>query len=186
MAEENDEKCCCGCQEECQNCECEECSDSAEKGEEFDAEALKKENASLKDFILRAHAEMENLRKRFAKEKDDVSKYCATKFAKELLGVMDNFERAFANSGDAENSAKAFFDGIKITHKELTSALSKNGITKIDAKKSDDFDHNFHQIMCEVDSEDVEGGKIVDVYQNGYMINDRLLRPALVSVAKKK
>jgi len=186
MTEENEDKCTCGCQCDCSNCEYEECSDTECTSKEIDLETLKKENESLKDFILRAHAEMENLRKRFAKEKDDISKYCATKFAKELLGVMDNFERAFANSGDAENQAKAFFDGIKITHKELTSALSKNGITKIEAKKSDDFDHNIHQIMCEVDSEEVEGGKIVDIYQNGYMINDRLLRPALVSVAKKK
>ena len=170
-----DEECC--CDEHCE-CEAEETVNLVEKAE--------KEIETLKDALLRTHAEMENIRKRTIKEKEDSLKFANTKFAKELLEVMDNFDRALENATDAEKNAKNFYDGIKLTHKTLLAAFVKNGITKIETKKSDVFDPGIHQIMCEVASEDIGEGKIVDIYQSGYMINGRLLRPTLVSVAKKK
>lgn len=143
------------------------------------------EEENLKDLLLRAHADVENMRKRMLKDREETIKFAITKFAKDILPVIDNLERALANM-DGNEHCKAFVDGIELTKKELHSALSKNGITKIEAKRSDAFDHNFHQIMCEVDSEDIEPGKIVDIYQSGFLINGRLLRPTLVGVAKQK
>ena len=170
-----DEECCC---KEPRDCEVEETVNLVEKAE--------KEIEELKDALLRTHAEMENIRKRTIKEKEDSLKFANAKFAKELLEVMDNFDRALNNDADAEENAKNFYDGIKLTHKTLLAAFTKNGITKIDTKKADVFDPGMHQVMCEVSSEDIGEGKIVDIYQSGYMINGRLLRPTLVSIAKKK
>ena len=144
-----------------------ECANDCGCSETANAEVnLAEENAKLKDMILRTHAEMENLRKRFAKEREDSIKYANTGFSKDIIVAIDNMERAFANCDKDNIADKAFYDGIVIT--------------------LDDFDHNLHQVMCEVESEDKEhGGKVIDIYQTGYTINGRLLRPALVSVAKK-
>lgn len=164
--------------------------EDASKTDDSDAakKALESAVAASKDALIRAYAEMENMRKRFVKEKEDCIKFSSSKFAKDMLTVVDNFERALSNfdSKEISDQVRVFYDGIVITHKDLVSALAKNGISKIEAKKSDNFDHNFHQIMREVEDDTVEGGQIVDIYQTGYMIHDRLLRPTLVSVAKKK
>ena len=164
-----------------------ECANDCGCSEAANAEVnLAEENAKLKDMILRTHAEMENLRKRFVKEREDSIKYANTGFSKDIIVAIDNMERAFANCDKDNIADKAFYDGIVITHKELMSVLKKHGVQKIEVSKLDDFDHNLHQVMCEVESENKEhGGKVIDVYQTGYTINGRLLRPALVSVAKK-
>lgn len=185
----DNEKCDCGC--ECEDeCECEhcDCEKDCKKEKKDPVEELKKEHALMKDALLRAHAEMENIRKRTVKEKEESLKFANTKFAKELLEVIDNLERALESTKEEEleKNAKALLDGVKLTHKALLAAFAKNGITKIDTKKSDEFNHDIHQIMCEVASEDVKPGQVVDIYQNGYTINGRLLRPVLVSVAAKK
>ncbi len=180
----NDNNCHCECADNIDSLCAEDTQEDSVSDEQFTK--LEQEHAALKESLLRVHAEIENMRKRTEKEKEDSLKFANTKFAKELLCVIDSLDRALENAGDVETSHKLFFEGIKLTQKEILSAFSKNGITKIEVKKSDEFDHNFHQIMCEVDSDDVVDGKIVNVYQNGYMINGRLLRPVLVSVAKKK
>ena len=143
------------------------------------------QDEGLKDLLLRAHADIENMRKRMIKDREETIKFANTKFAKDVLPIVDNLDRALSNMSGNEH-CKAFVDGIELTKKELYSALAKNGITQIEAKLSDPFDHNVHQIMCEVESDDVESGKIAAVYQAGFMINGRLLRPALVGVAKQK
>lgn len=183
----HNDNCSCDCEDECCDCKAEcGCDENKQESQKDDLEQLRKEQVALKDAVLRAHAEIENIRKRTVKEKEDSLKFANTKFAKELLDVIDNLDRALNNAGDVEKTAKTFFDGIKLTHKTLVSAFAKNGITKIETKKSDTFNHDMHQIMCEVEAADVDEGKVVDIYQNGYMINGRLLRPVLVSVAKKK
>lgn len=147
-------------------------------------EKLKAENAELKDTALRYRADIENLRKRFEKEKEDSLKFAHGKFAKDLLSVADSFEMALKNLPQ-NSDAKSVLEGVEITNRELTSVFQRNGVVKIEIQNGDEFNHDLHQIMCELDDSSVEPGKIAAVYQNGYTINGRLLRPALVGIAKK-
>jgi len=147
------------------------------------------ETAKLKDQLLRTMAELENLRKRSEREREDTAKYAVASFARDLLSVSDNLHRAIeavptdAPAGDP--ALKTLIDGVEITRSELLSCLSKHGIKKISPQAGDTFDHNAHQAMFEVDSTDHPAGAIANVMQDGYMIHDRLLRPALVGVVKK-
>ena len=142
------------------------------------AENFQKEIQTLKDTVLRQAAEAENLRKRLEKEKDDSIKYASSKFAKDLLPVLDNFERV-------QSSSEALVDGITLCEKELLSVFKKHGITKIEVSEGDSFDHQYHQAMCELEDKDRPAGSVIKVFQSGYMYHGRLLRPAMVSVVKK-
>lgn len=147
--------------------------------------------ATLKDTLLRKTAESENLRKRLEKEKDDAVKYSNKSFARDLLVVLDNFERI--NKGkvsvqskiDADPSLKAYFEGISICEKELLSTFQKYGVSRVEVSAGDLFNHEFHQAMCEVEDAEHPAGSVVKVFQTGYKYHDRLLRPAMVSVSKK-
>ena len=148
--------------------------------------------ATLKDALLRKTAESENLRKRLEKEKDDAVKYANKSFARDLLSVLDNFERINNNiesvKGKIEEDAnlKAYFEGIAICEKELLSTFRKYGISRVEVSAGDSFNHELHQAMCEVEDDQQPVGAVVKVFQTGYKYNDRLLRPAMVSVSKKK
>lgn len=150
---------------------------------------LQKEIQVLKDTVLRQAAERDNLRKRLEKEKEDSVKYASAKFAKDLLPVLDNFERVQLGAAsliqDAGDQLKAFIDGISLCEKELLSVFKKHGITKIEAAEGNPFDHRYHQAMCEIEDQNHPAGSVIQVLQSGYMHHDRLLRPAMVSVAKK-
>ncbi|MDR1334350.1 MAG: nucleotide exchange factor GrpE [Holosporaceae bacterium] len=152
---------------------------------------LEEEIATLKDTLLRKVAESDNLRKRLEKEKEDAIKYSQTKFAKDLLAVIDNFERVTENSViirdkiETDESLKAFFDGIVLCEKELLSVFKKYGISRLEVKEGDVFNPEYQQAMCELDSPDHKAGSVIKLFQAGYMYNDRLLRPAMVSVSKK-
>ncbi len=149
---------------------------------------LHEEIASLKDKAMRALAEVDNIRKRSDREKHDAVKYAAAGFARDLLSVADNFHRALLSvpaTHDMPDAVKTFVTGIEMTAKELEAVFAKHGIQRIDPLGAD-FDHNLHQAMVEIDSEEHEAGKIAQVMQHGYQMHDRLLRPALVGVAKKK
>ncbi|MDR1031619.1 MAG: nucleotide exchange factor GrpE [Holosporales bacterium] len=141
------------------------------------------EQSSLKDSLLRAMAENENLQKRFQREKEDLIKYSLNKFAHDLLPVLDNFSRALAAAGDA--GGKTLIEGIKMTEKELMAALERHGVKPVKAAPGDAFDPAHHQAMVEVEHADIKPGQIAEVFQTGYVIHDRLLRPALVSVVKE-
>ncbi len=147
------------------------------------------EAAKLKDQLLRTLAELENLRKRSEREREDTAKYAVASFARDLLSVADNLHRAIdavpADAPSADPALKTLIDGVEITRSELLNCLSKHGIKKISPQAGDTFDHNAHQAMFEVDSTDHPSGAIANVMQDGYMIHDRLLRPALVGVVKK-
>jgi len=148
---------------------------------------LEAEAAELREQALRARAEVENVLRRTQREKQDISAYAISDFARALLPVADNLRRALdAVPKDArgEQHLKALVEGVEMTEKELLSALEKHGIRKIDPA-GEKFDHNYHQAMAEVDAPDKAPGTVVDVYQPGYVIKDRLLRPAMVTVAKK-
>jgi len=151
-------------------------------------EALKAENADLRERLLRAVAETENLRKRAEREKRDASQYAISRFAHDLLGVGDNMRRALdtvtADARSAADQALAgLLDGVEMTERELTKALDKHGVKRIDPM-GEKFDPNFHQAMFEVPDPSVASGTVVQVVQVGYQIGERCLRPAMVGVAK--
>jgi molecular chaperone GrpE len=149
--------------------------------------ALAKEVAELKDRVLRTLAEMENLRRRTEREVADGRAYAITGFARDLVGVADNIRRSLDAASDAgvvvDGPAKALVDGVELTERELLKVLEKNGVKKFDPQGSK-FDPNLHQAIFEVPDAKVPSGFVVQVIQPGYMIADRVLRPALVGVSK--
>ncbi|WP_249692696.1 nucleotide exchange factor GrpE [Stappia sp. WLB 29] len=165
----------------------------AENGGEAQAaldptEALLAENAELKDRMLRTMAEMENLRRRTEKEIRDSKQYAAASFARDMLGVGDNLRRALeaisAEARDAANeSMRALIEGVEMTEREMLNQLEKHGVRRIDPA-GEKFDPNFHQAMFEVPNTEVPNNTVVQVMQAGYVIGDRVLRPALVGVSK--
>ena len=163
-------------------------NDENEKGsEEREEKRLKEEIKILKEEKIRVLAEMENLRKRFDREKVDSIKYGSVNFARDILSPGDNLERALSAINKEEEhpqSIKNLIEGLLMVKKELSSALEKNGITKIDTLNSK-FDPNLHQAMMEIENNDLEEGVVVQEIQTGYMMYDRLLRPAMVGVSKK-
>ena len=140
----------------------------------------------LKDQLLRSLAENENLRKRTAKEIEQIKKYGHISLLRDFLNVVDNMERAVKSSTSekqSETSVKNLIDGIEIVLKEMKSLLDKNQIKKIEPLH-EKFDYNFHQAMFEAPSSDYEEGLIIEVIQPGYVLHDRLIRPAMVGVSK--
>ena len=158
-----------------------------EDTEETEEEKLKNEIKTLKEEKIRLLAEMENLRKRFDREKIDSIKFGSINFARDILSPGDNLERALSainKEEDHPESIKNLIEGLLMVKKELSSALEKNGITKIDTLNKK-FDPNLHQAMMEVENNELDEGVVVQEIQTGYMMYDRLLRPAMVGVSKK-
>jgi molecular chaperone GrpE len=148
----------------------------------------RREAAEFKDKLLRTLAEMENLRKRTEREVADARLYGIASFAREVLAVADNMHRAL-EAVDAElrehpdNKIKALIEGVELTERELLKSLEKHGVKKF-SPAAEKFDPNLHQAMFELESADVPPSHVAQVIQAGYMIGDRVLRPALVAVAK--
>lgn len=152
------------------------------------AEAQHTEVAELKDRLLRTLADMENLRRRTEREVVDARAYGIAAFARDMLGVADNMRRALDAIGAEQREAadanlKGLIDGIELTERELHKVLEKHGIAKLDPQ-GEKFDPNFHQAMFELPDPSVPSGTVVQVVQSGYRIGERVLRPALVAVAK--
>ena len=148
----------------------------------------KREAAEFKDRLLRTLAEMENLRKRTEREVADARVYGIAGFARDVLAVADNMHRALGTIGPelrAQGDAQvtALIEGVELTERELLKALEKNGVTKF-SPEGEKFDPNVHQAMYEVETTDVPPGHVAQVIQAGYMLGDRVLRPALVAVSK--
>ncbi|MBC6441014.1 MAG: nucleotide exchange factor GrpE [Rhodospirillales bacterium] len=142
--------------------------------------------ADLTDRLLRAAAEMENVRKRAQKDREDASKFATSKFAEDMLAVADNLNRALeAVSGEDRQggSAKGLVEGVDLTMRALNGALSRHGIEMIETAGAR-FDPNLHQAMFETETNDFEPGTVMQVLRSGYMIHGRLLRPVMVGVAK--
>ena len=142
----------------------------------------------LKDQLLRSLAENENLRKRTTKEIEQIKKYGHISLLRDFLNIVDNMERAVKSStseNQSETGIKNLIDGIEIVLKEMKSLLDKNQIKKIEPLH-EKFDYNFHQAMFEAPSSDYEEGLIIEVVQPGYVLHDRLIRPAMVGVSKGK
>lgn len=161
----------------------------AESGAGADpVEALMAENADLKDRVLRTMAEMENLRRRTEKQISDAKQYAVSSFARDILTVSDNLRRALDSlpEEDRANAAAgivSLIEGVEMTERELLNQLDKNGVRKLDPE-GQKFDPNFHQAMFEVPNPNVPNNTVVQVVQAGYVIGERVLRPAMVGVAK--
>ena len=164
-------------------------SDAEETSENENTEEdnLENEIESLKEEKIRLLAEMENLRKRFEREKVETIKFGSINLARDILSPGDNLERALDALPEDENhpqSIKNLIDGLKMVLKEFKSSLEKHGVKKIESLNQK-FDHNFHQAMMEIENNDVEEGTVVQEVQSGYTMHDRLLRAAMVGVSKK-
>ncbi len=172
-----------------ENPETEESKDSATDAAQPDtvAENTAVEIAELKDRVLRAMAETENVRRRAERDKQDASQYAVTSFARELLGVSDNLRRAIEHApaaGEQSEEVKTLLDGIQLTENELLRVFDKHGIKKVEPAAGDKFDPNLHQAMFEIPTNEHPHGSVVQVMQAGYVLHGRLLRPAMVGVAK--
>jgi len=172
---------------------------STEETQAQDAEAASAEAATtaagspeervreLEESLKRAVAEQENLRKRMEREKADTARYAIANFAREVLGIADNIERAIdAVPKDAaanDQALKTFLEGIEVTERELHKAMERHGIAKLNPE-GEKFDPNFHQAMFEIPTTDMPSGMVMQVVQPGYLLEDRVLRPAMVGVSK--
>ncbi len=150
--------------------------------------AAEAEKAEMKDKLLRTLADMENLRRRTEKEVADARAYAVTAFARDMLTVADNIHRALgsvpAEARDQMDGAlKALIDGIELTERDLLKTMERHGVRKL-APEGEKFDPNLHQAMFEVPNPEVPSGQVVQVVQDGYVIGERVLRPAMVGVAK--
>ena len=148
---------------------------------------LEGEIETLKEEKIRLLAEMENLRKRFEREKVETIKFGSINLARDILSLADNLERALSalpEKEDHSQNIKNLVEGLKMVLKEFKNILERHGVKKIEAidKK---FDHNFHQAMMEVERDDIDEGIVVQEIQSGYIMHDRLLRAAMVGVSKK-
>ena len=160
--------------------------EAAELSPEARVAVLEAELAEHKDRLLRALAEAENTRRRAQRERDDATRYAISGFAKELLSAADNLRRALDSLPEAEvgdERTSSLLAGVAATERELLSVFERHGIRRIDPM-GERFDHNLHQAIFEVEHGDRPPGTIIEVLQPGYLLHDRLLRPAMVGVAK--
>jgi molecular chaperone GrpE len=161
--------------------------DEATPSAELRVAALEAELAEQKDRLLRALAETENIRRRTQRERDDAAKYAMSGFAKDLLAAADNLRRALDSLPEEKAGnelTRNLLAGVAATERELLAVFERHGIRRIDPR-GERFDHNFHQAIYEAERTDQPGGTIIEVLQPGYLLHDRLLRPAMVGVAKQ-
>jgi molecular chaperone GrpE len=150
------------------------------------AAALEGELAEAQDRLLRALAETENVRRRAQRERVDAEKYAISRFAEGLLTVADNLRRALDSLPESEakdDRTRSLLEGVAATERELLAAFERHGLKRVDPK-GERFDHNLHQAVFEVENTGRPAGTVVEVLQPGYVLQDRLLRPAMVGVAK--
>ena len=150
--------------------------------------SLDRELAETKDRLLRTLADMDNMRKRTEREVADARVYGISNFARDIVGVADNMHRAMAALDDelrakADEPTKVLLEGVELTERELMNVLEKHGVKRIEPL-GQKFDPNRHQAMYEIEDASVPAGSVIQVMQAGYLIGDRMLRPALVAVAK--
>ena len=149
--------------------------------------AMIAERDQLKDQLLRALADTENMRRRSEREAANVRKYGHTPFARDLVGAIDNLARVVDSAPDdldqVDEAMKSLITGIQLSWTELQTVIEKHGIKRVQPL-GEKFDYNFHQAMFEVPTNDQPSGVVLDVVQHGYVLHDRLLRPAMVGVSK--
>jgi molecular chaperone GrpE len=150
-------------------------------------ETITAERDALKEKLLRALADTENMRRRSEREAETARKYGHTQFARDLVGAIDNLARALASApadkAILDDSVQSLLTGIELSWTEIQTAIEKHGVRQINPL-SEKFDYNFHQAMFEVPTNDQPPGMVLEVVQHGYALHDRLLRPAMVGVSK--
>ena len=153
---------------------------------------LKEQLAEAEDSKLRALAEVENMRRRMEKEKQENARYGPSNLARGLFTILDNFDRALLaspknleNKNDIEKNYLSLHEGVELTLKDISAVFKQNGIEIISPSKGDAFDHNIHQAMLEIPTDEYKAGCVCEILQSGYKIYDRLLRPAMVGVSKE-
>lgn len=163
---------------------------ASERGEEGETELpVEEQLARMKDRLLRAMAEAENVRRRSERERTEAQKFGISRFARDLLSVADNLRRAIdavpaEKREELDEIARNLITGVEMVERELLAAFERHGVTPLQPEKGSKFDPNLHQAMAEVPDADAPPGTVVDVFQTGYVIGERLLRPAMVTVAK--
>ena len=160
-----------------------ESRDNKLKKKEAEIKRLTEECENVKQEYLRHAADKENLRKRLEKEKQDYYQYALSNFLLEMLGVLDNFERALESKGKAKS--KSLEEGVEMIYKQLLDILKKNGVTPVDTDEKS-FNPHLHQAFMSEESEDVSEPTVSEIFQRGYTLHDRLLRPSLVKVLTPK
>jgi len=145
--------------------------------------AVQSEANENRDRMLRMAAELENFKKRSARDMDDTRKYATESLIRQLLGVVDNLERAIASAAPENENDQRLVDGVSLTLAEINKILEKHYVSPIQAL-GESFDPAFHQAMCQEESSDQPPNTVVQEFQKGYLIHDRLLRPAMVVVSK--
>jgi molecular chaperone GrpE len=163
-------------------------ADPAEPSGNDPVARLEGENARLKDQLLRALAETENVRRRSQRDREEQVRYAAAGMARDLLNVADNLRRALdavpAAALESDEALRTLADGVALTERELLAAFERNAIRKVEPASGERFDPHLHQAMFEVPNTGQPSGTVVQVMQPGWVMHDRLLRPALVAVAK--
>lgn len=152
-----------------------------------EVDTLQGQVADLTDRLLRAHAEMDNLRKRAEREREETAKFAISKFARDVVAVADNFERAIqavpAEAAEQDAVLKSLVEGVSMTEREFLNVLERHGVRRLNPK-GEAFNPHQHQAMMEMENASVASGTVLEVFQCGYLIEDRVLRPAMVVVAK--
>ncbi len=148
-------------------------------------DAKEKEAAENYDRYVRAMADLDNYRKRAARDKEDAIKYGNEKLIKDILPILDSLDRALhqASEVSVRNNFEAFQQGLELIHAQILGCLERHGVVKI-AAKGEEFDPDWHQALMQVEIPEMEGNRVVDEYESGYTLNGRLLRPSKVSVSK--
>ncbi|MEM8800228.1 MAG: nucleotide exchange factor GrpE [Pseudomonadota bacterium] len=168
--------------------EIDEASDGADDDQPTATDERDEKIKTLEDRVIRIMADMENLRRRAEREKTDAHQFAVTGFARDLLSAADNMRRALESVPEAareDDTLTSFLSGVEMTERELLNAFEKHGVKRIEPE-GEKFDHNFHQAMFEVNETDAPSGTILQVLQPGYTLNGRLLRAAMVGVARPK
>ena len=161
----------------------EEVKENTESAEETEQSQLEKDFLKLKDDYIRLYAEMDNMKKRAQTETEKTIKFAVSSFAKELLGVADDLERAIAAMQDNKESCADLLKGVELTQNELTKVFEKFGIKRFN-HIGQKFDPNFERVVQEIDDKKAESGTILSELQAGYTIHERILREAMVIVAR--
>ncbi|GLS26854.1 nucleotide exchange factor GrpE [Marinibactrum halimedae] len=151
--------------------------------EAVDVQALQDEVAELKDQLLRTQAEAQNIRRRAQQDVEKAHKFALEKFAGDMLSVADNLERATASINKDDESLKPVLEGVELTYKTLVDALKRHSVEQVDPA-GEPFDPQLHQAMSMIENPDVEPSTVIEVFQKGYTLNGRLVRPAMVVVSK--
>ena len=158
-------------------------SEAVEDSPESEIEALKAQVAEAKDQVLRTQAEMQNIRRRAEKDVENAHKFALEKFAAALLPVVDNLERAQATLDPADESTRAFSEGIELTHRNFSEVLGSFKVEAIEPT-GEPFDPELHEAMSMVENDDVEPNTVLQVFQKGYLLNGRVIRAAMVVVSR--